>query len=277
MTQNRNLSILADQVNSSGVLGYAGGGTGLSAVPTNGQLNIGNGSGFTRATLTAGSNIAITNGAGSISIATTGLSSGFSNMQVYTSGTNTWTVPAGVTQCKVTVVGGGGGGGGGASGAGGGGGAGGCSIRYVTGLTPGGTVTATVGAGGAAGVSNNNGSAGGTSSFGAYASATGGSGGTGTSSYGGGAGGTGSSGNLNISGGYGTTGAELAVGDIQISGAGGNSVLGGGGRNGAYSNSGHPVTPTAGATNTGGGGGSNTSAGGGAAAAGGSGVVIIEY
>ena len=29
-------------------------------------------------------------------------------MQVFTSGTNTWTVPAGVTACKVTVVGGGG-------------------------------------------------------------------------------------------------------------------------------------------------------------------------
>lgn len=45
------------------------GGTGLSATPTNGQIDIGNGSGFTRAALTQGSGITITNGAGSISIA----------------------------------------------------------------------------------------------------------------------------------------------------------------------------------------------------------------
>jgi len=53
-------------------IGYAYGGTGLTATPTNGQLDIGNGSGFTRATLTAGTGISITNGAGSISIAATG-------------------------------------------------------------------------------------------------------------------------------------------------------------------------------------------------------------
>lgn len=56
----------------TGVLPVANGGTGLSSTPSNGQLNIGNGSGFTQTTLTAGSGIAITNGAGSISIATTG-------------------------------------------------------------------------------------------------------------------------------------------------------------------------------------------------------------
>lgn len=40
---------------------------------SNGQLLIGNGTGFTKATLNAGTNIAITNGSGSITIATTGL------------------------------------------------------------------------------------------------------------------------------------------------------------------------------------------------------------
>ena len=55
-----------------GVLGILGGGTGLSSTPANGALDIGNGTGFTRTTLTAGSNITITNGAGSISIAATG-------------------------------------------------------------------------------------------------------------------------------------------------------------------------------------------------------------
>jgi hypothetical protein len=57
---------------TSGSLAVARGGTGLSAAPANGQLAIGNGTGYALATLTAGSGISITNGAGSISIATTG-------------------------------------------------------------------------------------------------------------------------------------------------------------------------------------------------------------
>lgn len=46
------------------------GGTGLSATPTNGQLLVGNGTGYTLSTLTAGSGVSITNGAGSITIST---------------------------------------------------------------------------------------------------------------------------------------------------------------------------------------------------------------
>jgi hypothetical protein len=57
---------------SGTALPIANGGTGLTTTPTNGQLDIGNGTGFTRAALTAGSNITITNGAGSITIASTG-------------------------------------------------------------------------------------------------------------------------------------------------------------------------------------------------------------
>ena len=49
----------------------ANGGTGLTSTPSNGQLDIGNGSGFTRATLTAGSGITVTNSAGGITIAST--------------------------------------------------------------------------------------------------------------------------------------------------------------------------------------------------------------
>ena len=56
----------------TGVLPVANGGTGLSATPTNGQLDIGNGTGFTRTTLTAGSGVSITNGSGSITISATG-------------------------------------------------------------------------------------------------------------------------------------------------------------------------------------------------------------
>jgi hypothetical protein len=58
--------------NVTGTLPVANGGTGLTTTPANGALDIGNGSGFTRATLTAGSGISITNGAGTISIAATG-------------------------------------------------------------------------------------------------------------------------------------------------------------------------------------------------------------
>lgn len=50
----------------------ANGGTALTSTPTNGQLLIGNGTGYTLASLTAGSGISVTNGAGSITIAATG-------------------------------------------------------------------------------------------------------------------------------------------------------------------------------------------------------------
>lgn len=56
----------------AGTLGKANGGTGLTASPANGQLLIGNGTGYTLATITAGSNITITNSAGGITIAATG-------------------------------------------------------------------------------------------------------------------------------------------------------------------------------------------------------------
>ena len=59
-------------VTVAGTLAVASGGTGLTTTPANGALDIGNGTGFTRTTLTAGSGITITNGAGSISIAASG-------------------------------------------------------------------------------------------------------------------------------------------------------------------------------------------------------------
>jgi hypothetical protein len=55
-----------------GTLGVAAGGTGLTSTPANGALDIGNGTGFTRATLTAGSGVSISNGSGSITISATG-------------------------------------------------------------------------------------------------------------------------------------------------------------------------------------------------------------
>lgn len=63
----------------AGTLAVANGGTGQSSY-TNGQLLIGNTTGntLTKATLTAGSNVSITNGTGSITISSTGLASGCS-------------------------------------------------------------------------------------------------------------------------------------------------------------------------------------------------------
>jgi hypothetical protein len=59
-------------ITMAGTLGISSGGTGLGATPTNGQLLIGNGTGFTLATLTQGANVTITAGTGSITIAATG-------------------------------------------------------------------------------------------------------------------------------------------------------------------------------------------------------------
>jgi hypothetical protein len=67
-----NIPAVSSTVNSStisGTVGIANGGTGLSTTPAYGQIDIGNGTGFTRATLTAGSAITITNTAGTITIA----------------------------------------------------------------------------------------------------------------------------------------------------------------------------------------------------------------
>lgn len=56
----------------TGTLPVANGGTGLTTTPANGALDIGNGTGFTRTTLTAGTNVTITNAAGAITIAASG-------------------------------------------------------------------------------------------------------------------------------------------------------------------------------------------------------------
>ena len=187
--------------------------------------------------------------------------SGFSNMQVFTAN-GTFTVPAGVTRVKVFVTGAGGGGGYQAGGAGGG-----TAIKYVTGLTPGATITVTVGLGGSAG-SNYPGTAyggtGGTTSFGAYCSATGGSGGppyNGPPS--GRAPGVGSGGDLNL---YGGVSADYDSGSGVNSGPGGGTYW----------------TPTASLNSTvgvlgygvGGGAGESSSFN---LTAGNAGVVVVEY
>jgi hypothetical protein len=56
----------------SGILPVTSGGTGLSTIPTNGQLLIGNGTGYTLNTLGYGAGILVTNGLGTITVANTG-------------------------------------------------------------------------------------------------------------------------------------------------------------------------------------------------------------
>jgi len=56
------------------------GGSGLTSTPTNGQLLIGNGTGYTLSTLTAGAGISIANAAGSITISGTGSGIGWTEV-----------------------------------------------------------------------------------------------------------------------------------------------------------------------------------------------------
>ena len=56
---------------NANAIGVGYGGTGLTATPTNGQLPIGNGTGYSLATLTAGTNVSISNTAGGITISAT--------------------------------------------------------------------------------------------------------------------------------------------------------------------------------------------------------------
>jgi len=53
-------------------IGIGYGGTGITSTPTNGQLLIGNGTGYTLATITAGAGISVTNSSGGITIAVNG-------------------------------------------------------------------------------------------------------------------------------------------------------------------------------------------------------------
>lgn len=156
----------------AGTLAVANGGTGITTTPSNGQLLIGNGSGYTAATLSAGANMTITNAAGSITLAASG---GKFQSQVFSS-SGTWTAPTGVTTARVTLVGGGGGNSGWDLGDGSYGGRGGFIVALVT-VTPGTAYTVTVGTGGTGGAVQSTGGTGGTTSFGSLASATGGAGG----------------------------------------------------------------------------------------------------
>jgi hypothetical protein len=71
-------------------LGFAlpvtSGGTGLTTIPSNGQLLIGNGTGYTLNTLGAGAGISVTNGLGTITVANTGVLSNIAGTGISVSG-----------------------------------------------------------------------------------------------------------------------------------------------------------------------------------------------
>ena len=190
MTQAFNLSQFANKLNTSGQTDNTGlqnssvtvtAGTGMSG---GGAVALGSSVTLTNAGVTsvvAGTGISVSGATGAVTVTATGGGSVGVRSTIFTA-SGTFTVPTGVTSVKVTCVGGGGGGGGyrdNGSGGGGGGG-GGYAIKWVTGLTPAGTVTVTIGAAGG-GVSSFSAQAGtgGTTSFGTYCVATGGTGGYG--------------------------------------------------------------------------------------------------
>ena len=70
------LSVSGSPITASGTLAIT-----LAASPTNGQLLIGNGTGFAYSTLTAGSGVTITNGPGTIEIASSGGGGGLTQAQ----------------------------------------------------------------------------------------------------------------------------------------------------------------------------------------------------
>jgi hypothetical protein len=199
---------------------------------------------------------------------------GFAQIQPFTA-SGTFVVPQGVSQLRVTVIGGGGAGGTHATIPGGGGGAGGRSITILTGLVPGTAIPVTVGAGGVAltGGAIGSGGVGGSSSFGVYLSATGGQGGGGGSvatTAAGGGGGSGVGGLINDTGSMGT--------DSIIPAARGGD---GGGPGGGRGTTGMvPGIAAPGYGGGGGGGGASSTSGTGTGAPGGNGgagLVIVEF
>lgn len=203
--------------------------------------------------------------------------------QVFTAGAGqTFTIPAGITALKVTVQAAGGGSGKSYSGCfvagtSGGGGGGGCGISFLTGLTPGATISVTVGSGGAGSTTNTTAGTGGSSSISSGTqtittiTATGGAGGAsgvGTSGASG-VGGSCSGATLNLRG-----GGNPVTGNASGFNNGGASFF----SLGPPRSSGADVGGTAGTVGSGAAGGNATNSPAGVnGAAGGDGVVVFEW
>lgn len=89
---------------SANPIGIAYGGTGLTSTPTNGQLPIGNGSGYTLATLTAGTNVFINNTAGGITISATASAGGTVTSVDVSGGTTGLTTSGGPVTVSGTIT-----------------------------------------------------------------------------------------------------------------------------------------------------------------------------
>ena len=88
-----------------GITPVTSGGTGIGTIPTNGQLLIGNGFGYTLRTLTSGTGITVTNGPGTITVANSGVLSWSGG----TSGLTPATATTGVVTLAGTLIAGNGG------------------------------------------------------------------------------------------------------------------------------------------------------------------------
>lgn len=178
---------------------------------------------------------------------------------------------------KIKVIGTGGGGGGGGSGSvnqscGAGGGAGSTFIKEIDASNLSASETCTIGTAGAGGTTTGDGSSGGTTSFGAHATATGGVGGVaGTTGSEWTDGGAATGGDINFDGGQGCGGRTYAA-DSGMKGNGGNSFWGQGGIGLIVSGSGREGS----APGAGGGGGFRTTGGSQVGGAGASGICIVE-
>jgi hypothetical protein len=167
---------------TGGVIPVSEGGTGSSTLTANNVL-LGNGTSALQVVAPGTNGNVLTSNGTTWTSATPAATVTNMQSQLFTS-SSSWTAPTGVTKVRLTVIGGGGGAGtdGSCGGAEGGGGGFGYGIYTVS---PGTTYTVTIGSGGAGANSGpGNGTAGGTSSFGALLSATGGGGGIANTSSG---------------------------------------------------------------------------------------------
>lgn len=283
-TQNsNNVTITGGSVSGITDLALADGGTGASLADPNANAVMGwNDTAGSMVFLTAGSGITINATSNTINSTATG--GGNYVMQVFTNTTPggvTWTKPANLVAVKVTVVGGGGGNTPTAPGSPtnirAGAGAGGAAIEYIPAPSIPGPVTVTVGAGGTTSAPA---TTGGTSSFGAFLSATGGvTGSSGAGSASGGDGGTGSGGDINLTGAPGSSALQAQVGSptvyINVIGGGGSSILGAGGDD-DYNSANANKNSVAGYSYGGGASGNLKGPGTANGAAGGQGIVIVE-
>jgi hypothetical protein len=196
----------------------------ISTTPSSGQALVWSGTAWTPTTINVSGRLL------SMNVFTTETGQAYTRNQ--SGGSYTWTRPSGCNNVMVYATGGGGGARCNSNsyrGAGGGGGA--TSIKYITNITDA-TVAVTVGGGGNEAYNGGRGATGGTSSFGAYCSATGGEGGQTDSPYEGGIGGSATGGDINVPGG----GGEMSH-DSNREGGGGMSFWHKAGSNHHYTDS----------------------------------------